>query len=89
MSQEKLRADLEALHSELKQTGNVESEQRELLETLSGDIHRILTAPDSPPEHYSGLRDQLHDAVAEVEASMPRVTLLMRQVIDSISYLGI
>lgn len=89
MSQEKLRADLQALHSELKETGSVESEQRELLQTLSNDINRILTRSDNQPEQYSGLRDQLHDAVAQVEASMPRVTLLMRQVIDSISYLGI
>lgn len=89
MSQEKLRAQLEALHSELKQTGSLGAEQRELLQTLSEDIQRVLNRQENHPEHYSGLSDQLKETVAQVEASLPRLTLLMRQVIDSIAYLGI
>jgi chromosome segregation ATPase len=89
MDQDKLRADLEALHAELKQTDAVETEQRELLQKLSTDIQRLLTQTDAPDEQYPGLNKQLKDAVAELEASHPRITLLMRHVIDSLSYLGI
>ena len=89
MSQEKLRAELEALHHELQTTGTVAPEHQELLRTLSNDIARLLNRAHTEPQQYSGLRDQLHDAVAQVEASLPRTTLLMRQVIDSISFLGI
>jgi len=88
MSQHKLRADLEALHAELRQTNSVDSHQRELLQTLSDDIHKLLTRPDQQKQ-YQGLGDQLGEAIAQLEASHPRVTLLMRQVIDSLSYLGI
>jgi hypothetical protein len=89
MSQDKLRADLEALHTELKRTGSVDTEERQLLQTLAEDIQMLLGRSEEPPEQYRGLGDQLHDAIAKLEASHPSVTLAMRQVIDSLSYLGI
>jgi hypothetical protein len=38
---------------------------------------------------YDGLGGRLREAVAQLEASHPEATLLMRQVIDSLSYMGI
>lgn len=89
MSQEKLRADLEALHAQLKQTDSVDSEQRQLLQALADDIQALLARYEDRDEQYSGLGDQLRDAIAKLEASHPSLTLAMRQVIDSLSFLGI
>lgn len=89
MSQDKLRADLEALHAELKQTKSIDADERELLQTLANDIQALLTHVEEPDEQYRGLGDQLREAVAKLEARHPSVTLAMRQVIDSLSFLGI
>lgn len=89
MKQEKLRADLEALHAELKQADSLDDEQRRLLQTLADDIQTLLSRQTIQDEPYSGLARNLRDAVAQLEASHPSVTLLMRQVIDSLAYLGI
>jgi predicted component of type VI protein secretion system len=89
MSQEKLRSDLEALHAELKQTKSVEGDERQLLQTLAEDIQKLLTRTEEPSEQYQGLGNQLRDAIAKLEARHPSVTLAMRQVIDSLSFLGI
>jgi len=89
MSQDKLRADLEALHAELKQTATIDSDERQLLQTLADDIQTILSRASEPPEQYSSLGNQLREAVAKLEARHPSVTLAMRQVIDSLSFLGI
>ena len=89
MSQDKLRADLEALHTELKQTQSVDGGERQLLEALADDIQTLLGRAEEPREQYQGLGDQLRDAIAKLEARHPSVTLAMRQVIDSLSFLGI
>ena len=89
MKQEKLRADLEALHAELKQANSLDDEQRRLLQTLADDIQDLLARQTYQDEPYSGLARKLRDAVAQLEASHPSVTLLMRQAIDSLAYLGI
>ena len=89
MSQDKLRADLEALQSELKQTTSIDKDERQLLQTLADDIQTLLSRAEEPSEQYSGLGDQLRDAIAKLEARHPSVTLAMRQVIDSLSFLGI
>ena len=89
MSQDKLRADLENLHEELKQTESIDDEERQLLRTLANDIRALLAGAEEPQEQYSGLGDQLRDAIAKLEARHPSVTLAMREVIDSLSFLGI
>jgi len=53
------------------------------------DIQDILARPEGHTEHYRGLNERLKDAVAQLEASHPEATLLMRQVIDQLAYMGI
>jgi hypothetical protein len=89
MDKQKLHLDLERLHAELAQVESPDSTERQMLEKLAGEIQKILGPEESKPEHYSSLSERLREAVAEVEASHPRVTLLMRQVIDQLAYMGI
>ena len=89
MKNEELRAQLEQLHNELHQSPAIDSQQRELLQTLADEIQSLLKRDDIQQHHYTSLSERLNDAVAELEASHPQITLLMRQTIDSLAYLGI
>lgn len=89
MNYEELRAQLELLHGELSQTETVVAHQRELLKTLENDIQELLNREQNQPHHYSTLSERLNEAVVQLEASHPKITLLMRRAIDSLAYLGI
>jgi len=89
MNNEELRSQLTTLHNELHQTDALDLQQRELLQTLADEIQALLKRDEIQRHHYTSLSERLNDAVAELEASHPQITLLMRQTIDSLAYLGI
>ena len=89
MNNEILRAQLEQLHGELNQIETVDEYQRELLKTLENDIQELLGREQNQPHHYRGLGERLNESVAQLEASHPQITLLMRRAIDSLAYLGV
>jgi predicted nuclease with TOPRIM domain len=89
MNKQRLRAQLEQLHTELQEVESLDSNEREMLEKLAGEIQAILEREEDHPQHYSSLRDRLREAVAQLEAAHPRTTILMRQVIDQLAYMGI
>jgi hypothetical protein len=89
MDKEKLHQELERLHAELQQIDSLDDSAREKLSTLAQDIRRILDYTGTDAGHYQGLIDRLRDAVTEIEAAHPRTTLLMRQVLEQIAYLGV
>ena len=89
MKNEELRSQLAKLHNELHQTHALDLQQRELLQTLADEIQALLKRDEIQRHHYTSLSERLNDAVAELEASHPQITLLMRQTIDSLAYLGI
>ena len=89
MKNEELRSQLEKLHHELHQSPALDLQQRKLLQTLADEIQVLLKRDEIQRHHYTSLSERLNDAVAEFEASHPQITLLMRQTIDSLAYLGI
>jgi hypothetical protein len=89
MDKEKLHQELERLHAELQQIDSLDDSDREKLSTLGQDIRRILDYRGTDAGHYQGLIDRMRNAVTEIEAANPRTTLLMRQVLDQIAYLGV
>lgn len=89
MKNEELRSQLAKLHTELHQTRDLDLQQRELLQTLADEIQALLKRDEIQQHHYTSLSERLNDAVAQLEASHPQITLLMRQTIDSLAFLGI
>jgi len=89
MNIEQLREQLEHLHAELKQTDALDPQQRELLQTRANDIEQLLKHEEIEPHHYRGLSERLNEDLAQLEASHPQITLLMRRAIDALAYLGI
>ena len=89
MNREQLREQLEHLHAELKQADALDPQQRQLLLTRANDIEELLKRDEILPHHYRGLGERLSEDLAQLEASHPQITLLMRRAIDSLAYLGI
>jgi hypothetical protein len=72
MKNEELRSQLEKLHNELHQSPAIDSQHRELLQTLADEIQALLKRDDIQQHHYTSLSERLNDAVAEPEASHPQ-----------------
>ena len=89
MDKQQLREQLEQLHAELAQVKTLDSTEAEMLQRLAGDIREVLEREENHPRHYSGLGERLKETVVRLEASHPRATERMRQVIDQLAYLGI
>jgi hypothetical protein len=89
MDKQELYRELTQLHAELQKVATVDTTDREMLRKLETDIHRILAQEETGPDHYRSLRERLREAVAQFEASHPSATMLMRQVIDQLAYMGI
>ena len=86
---QQLRTDLKQLEKELEDIDSINSEDRQMLLRIQTDIAAALKREQEREQHFNGLSESLHEAVARLEATHPRITLLMRNVIDSLSYLGI
>lgn len=89
MDHEKLRSDLGKLHRELRAITSLDEDEQKLLRQLDSDIEALLSRNDDNVQPDPDSRQRLSEALAQVEASHPRVTLLMRQMVDSLAYLGI
>lgn len=89
MDRQQLQAQLEQLHSELRRTDTVDERERETLRALAADIEELLKRGDDHTQGYGGLSERLKESVAQLEASHPEATLLMRQLIDSLAFMGI
>ncbi len=89
MDKQQLRSQLEQLHAELQQVDVLDDNEREMLRRLAGDIQETLERGDEHAQPFNGLDERLRGAVAQLEASHPRATMLMRQVIDELAFMGI
>jgi transketolase C-terminal domain/subunit len=89
MDKQQLHEHLAKLHAELQQVETQDPAHHEIIQGVARNVQEVLGKEEHDPEHYSGLGERLNDAVAQLEASHPRTTILMRQVIDQLAYLGI
>lgn len=89
MNHEQLRSDLRKLHNELRTIESLDDEEHKMLRLLESDIEELLAKDDDNLKTDQDSRQRLSEALAQVEASHPRVALLMRQMVDSLAYLGV
>jgi len=89
MDKQQLREQLEKLHAELQDVESLNEKDRALLQNLASDVREALNREVEHAEHYNSLGERLKETVAEIEASHPRITLLMRQIIDQLAFMGI
>lgn len=89
MDRERLRHDLQKLHGELRTIQSLEPTEEGLLRQIEADIEALISSDDHKLQPDPEARERLSLGLAQVEASHPRVMLLMRQMVDSLAYLGV
>jgi len=86
---QQLRSELKKLHAELRAIRTFDEEEQKLLQLLDADIKELLGRKDDSLQFNPDSRQRIYETLAQVEASHPRVPLLIRQIVDSLAYLGI
>jgi NAD-dependent SIR2 family protein deacetylase len=90
MDKKQLHNRLEELHGELQQIESVDDGEQQLLQKLMSDIKKLTDAGESEHHHVPDqLGEGLKEGVELFEASHPRATMLMGQVIDALAKMGI
>jgi hypothetical protein len=91
MDKQQLHNRLEQLHGELQQIESVGEREQRILQTLMSDIKKLIEADDS--DHHHQVSDRLGEGLKQgielLEASHPRATMLMGQVVDALAKMGI
>jgi hypothetical protein len=83
-----LQHTLRNLHEELGRAQRLDPEDRALLETLLGDIQRVLETPaEAPTAERPG--EALEGAAVRLEAGHPGVAGAIRAVLDALGKAGI
>lgn len=82
-----LHERLEALHAELASTTTVDAESRQALNTLLGDITRLLD--QSHAQGNEPMTDRLEALAVGFEAEHPALGTAIRQVVDALGKAGI
>jgi len=90
MSNEKFRRTLERLHRELQDAESLDEETRQLLTHVDSDIQQILKDEVSKTTTaHRSLNDRLKEAVGAMESTNPDLTETMRQIITTLTNMGI
>jgi len=90
MDKQQLQERLEELHLELQQIDSVDDDERQMLQKVIADIDSLLESGKADPDPvYDRLGEGLKEGIERLEASHPRATMLMGQVVDALGKLGI
>ncbi len=89
MDKQQLHNRLEQLHGELEQIESVDEGEQQLLQTLMSDIRKVIEAGESDHRVSDRLGERLKEGIELFEASHPRATMLMGQVVDALAKMGI
>jgi hypothetical protein len=90
MDDPKLREKLEKLQAEIRQSHSVDEEGKILLQGLDADIHALL---DRSSEESSQVQptfvQRLQESLSHFEVSHPSLTILISDLLDTLSNAGI
>lgn len=90
MDKTQLHNRLEQLHGELQQIESVDESEQRLLQTLLGDIKKLIEAGEIDHHQVTDrLGEGLREGIELFEASHPQATKLMGQVMDALANMGI
>jgi len=87
MDRERLHETLRQLHRELQSTETADPQTRELLVAVQDDIDRV-TGPDEDPS-FEDIGERVESLAARFEADHPSLALALRQVMSTLSSMGI
>ncbi len=83
MNKRKLNDSLKQLHTELNQAEPTE-ETRETLQSLAGDVQKLIDSETDEHKHYKSLLEQLNESIVHFEGTHPRLALAITQAINAL-----
>ncbi|MBU0566834.1 DUF4404 family protein [bacterium] len=90
MKKEEFCKVLTQLHDELGSTPSVDENGRKLLSVLRDDIGRVLEqSKENDFGHHPSFIERLEEATLHFDQSHPRLASSLRQMIDTLSNMGI
>ncbi len=90
MSEESLKALVDGLRSELARAHDLGADAREELLGLAHEVEAVLEGPPAgSPAAAHQLRDRLADRVRELEASHPRLSTTVGNIVDTLAFYNI
>jgi hypothetical protein len=89
MTDPHLRELLEKLHQELERTEAVDEKGSELLRHLDADIRDLLKRSGANTETDEPVLERLQDTIDHFEATHPRLTLVLSEMMTILSNAGI
>ena len=89
MGKEKIKDDLDRLHQELGQAGELDSELREGLKVLVDDINRVLADDDAEKKESIVFKERTENIAAKFATEHPRVEMILNELADTLSKIGI
>jgi hypothetical protein len=90
MSDQKLRRQLEALHTVIEKADPVDAEGRRLLRDLDGHIRELLARSESSRiEPKPAMTRGLQDAIRHFEVTHPALTTALSDLLTALSNAGI
>ena len=87
MEEKDLTSLLNQLRAELKNTKTVDEQGRDLLRDLEADIHNLLKSPDDDSD--DSVLERLQDSIDYFEATHPRLTTALSQLLNALNNAGI
>ena len=85
MPERALRKILEDLHRSLEETGDLDPEARDALRATANEIQEALEAERGE----TSLSDRFSDSLTRWEGSHPKLTEVVRRLVDQLSEMGI
>jgi hypothetical protein len=90
MSDEKLRAVVDEIQTQLARAEGLSASTRRSLEMLVRDLTALADRPAGErAEDGDNLRDRLTDAVRRLEASHPVLSTTLGNVVDTLAFFGL
>jgi len=91
MTDQNLRELLEKLHNELERAEAMDESGREKLRHLDADIRDLLKRSDTKAEINADepLLERLQDSIDHFEATHPRLTMMLSQMMTILSNAGV
>jgi ABC-type transporter Mla subunit MlaD len=88
MSEQALRAAIEEIRAELANAAGLTESNRESLRRLAAELEARLKQPGSRAENEA-LREDLTDWVRKLEASHPKLSSTIGQVVDTLAFFNL
>jgi len=89
MDTNNLKETLKALHDNLESTSDVDTELKQLLQTLDRDIRQLLDDDVHASDNSSVIVEQAQAISAKLASRHPHIELALREVLDILARMGI